>query len=82
MGANATLLNLHGGNMISSELRITASLTFPTASITCEDTARGETSTFEVPGTLLYYIVYVTFNCTMTKQCMSIESFWLIPASF
>ena len=53
MGANATLLGLNGANIISSELRITASPEFPTASVTCgNDVGQTKTSTFNVLGML------------------------------
>ena len=52
MNAEATLLSVNGLNVTSSELIITASQAFPTASVTCDDGTRSMITTFEVPGML------------------------------
>lgn len=48
--AAATLLGLNGRNVTSSELVITASQDFPTASVTCDDGVKSVTSVLKVPG--------------------------------
>ena len=70
--AVATLLGLHGRNVTSSELVITASQDFPTASVTCDDGIQPVTSILKVPG--MFYVAKQSVYCLSTEHCCDDEA--------